>query len=170
LFIDPRRCLLIDGRSGSGKTELAAAIAVRFATVQTLHLDDIYPGWSGLAAASAALPAVLESGRWRSWDWSTGAPGPTFELDPTRPLVVEGVGAISRASLPYAQTAIWVQLGAPERRRRALGREPEFAAHWRDWAAQERAHIASEHPARLATFVVDGSDVLEAARCLEWSP
>jgi hypothetical protein len=170
LFIDPRRCVLIDGRSGSGKTELADAIVARLPAVQLLHLDDLYPGWSGLAAASAALPAVLESGRWRAWDWSTSVPGPEFELDPTRPLIIEGVGAITPSTVPFAQTAIWVELAAPQRRARALEREPEFASHWSDWAAQERAHIARNHPARLATLVVDGSDVLEVARCLEWSP
>jgi uridine kinase len=170
LFIDPRRCLLIDGRSGSGKTELALAIAARFPAVQVLHLDDLYPGWSGLAAASAALPAVLESGRWQSWDWSTNATGPSFSFNTTRPLIVEGVGAITRATAPYARVSIWVQLAAAERRERALSREPDFAAHWRDWAAQERAHIAREHPAQLATLVVDGRDVVEVARCLEWSP
>ncbi|QWT23874.1 hypothetical protein KPL76_14595 [Subtercola sp. PAMC28395] len=49
--------ILVDGRSGSGKTDfsnaLAEALTERWLSPVTLvHLDDIYPGWSGLEAAS----------------------------------------------------------------------------------------------------------------------
>ena len=40
----PGAILLIDGRSGSGKSELATAIAAATGS-QVVRLDDLYPGW-----------------------------------------------------------------------------------------------------------------------------
>ena len=140
---------LIDGRSGSGKTELAR----EFADAQVVHLDDVYPGWGGLDAASAAVPGILADHRWQRWDWASGRPGEWHELDPALPIVIEGVGAISRASVGLADRAIWLELDADTRWRRALEREPDFAQHWDDWAAQEEAFIARENPVALATEV-----------------
>ena len=45
--------IAIDGRSGAGKTTLAIELAARLRNhhkVSLFHLEDIYPGWNGLAA------------------------------------------------------------------------------------------------------------------------
>jgi hypothetical protein len=163
----PRR-ILIDGRSGSGKTELAQSIVDAWPGAQLVRLDDIYPGWDGLATASAAVPAILLEQRWLAWDWATGMPGGWHALDPSRPLVLEGVGALSRASRPLADAALWVELDAETRKRRALDRDGDaYAPFWDRWAAQEDAFIAREHPQLLADAIIDGSsapDALRAAR------
>lgn len=159
--------LLIDGRSGSGKSELATALAEHLGW-QLLRLDDVYPGWDGLDAASRALPQILTTGRWRRWDWVEGAPGAWGELDADGPLIVEGVGALSRASRPLAAAAIWVELDADTRKRRALKRDGAvYAPHWERWAAQEEAFIAREHPQRLADLVVSGRSASRALRTVQ---
>ena len=43
------RLVCVDGPAGSGKTTLAAGIAARTGA-PVLHMDDLYPGWSGLRA------------------------------------------------------------------------------------------------------------------------
>jgi hypothetical protein len=152
--------LLIDGRSGSGKTELAAAIISGHPEIQLVRLDDLYPGWEGLDAGSASIPSLLATHRWRAWDWAGDRPGEWHEVDPGRPLVVEGVGALSRASRPLASHALWVELDDASRKVRALARDGEaFAPHWDRWAEQEAALIARERPRLLADAEVDGSDV-----------
>ena len=83
-------------------------------------------------------------------------------LDLARPVIVEGVGALSRASRPLADHALWVELDAATRKRRALARESYFAQHWGAWAAQEDRFIAREDPRALADATVDGRSVAEA--------
>lgn len=154
----------MDGRSGSGKTELAAAIAAGWPAAQLVRLDDIYPGWDGLAAGSARVPEILRSSRWQEWDWTTLALGAWHVLDSDRPLIVEGVGAVSAASIPLADFSIWVDLDDAERKRRAIDRDGDvFAEHWDEWAAQEVRFIESEHPRDRVADIVSGTDTARAA-------
>ncbi len=121
-----------------------------------MRLDDIYPGWDGLDAASKAVPDILTQHRWRQWDWAAERPGPTHDLDPNRPIIVEGVGAISRASRPLADLAIWVELDDATRKVRALARDGEaYAPHWDRWASHELSYIARERPRDLADVIVE---------------
>lgn len=150
------RCL-IDGRSGSGKTELGRAIAVAWPEVQLVKLDDFYPGWDGLDAASAMVPQILSSLRWQEWDWAKSEAGRWHELDANRPIVIEGVGALSRASKPLADHTIWVELDDSTRKKRALERDGDaYAPHWERWARQELRFIAREKPKALADEIRDG--------------
>jgi hypothetical protein len=152
-----RWCCLVDGRSGSGKTELGRAIAGAWPEVQLVKLDDIYPGWNGLDAASALVPQILTTLRWQEWDWVENLPGQWHELDGDRPIVVEGVGALSRASQPLADHTIWVDLDDAARKNRALARDGEtYAPHWERWAQQELRFIARERPQALAAELRDG--------------
>jgi uridine kinase len=48
------RLIGLDGRSGSGKTWLADRLA-RPLDAPVIHLDDLYPGWDGLAQAADVL-------------------------------------------------------------------------------------------------------------------
>jgi len=157
------RITLIDGRSGSGKTTYATALAAR-TRAQLLSLDDVYPGWDGLEAGEAhvlqlVLHALAEgrAPRWQSWNWVDDRPGAWHELDPARDLIIEGCGAISPAARALAHHAIWVELADDaERRRRAIARDGEvFARNWTRWARQEDEHAALHAPRETADEVVE---------------
>lgn len=167
--------VLIDGGSGSGKTTLAAGLVADWAThrsgeaVQLIRLDDLYPGWDGLEAGSshvvenvlapraAGLPAA-----WRRWDWMTGAPAEWHRVAAAAAVVIEGSGALHRASRVLASLGVWVELDAVTRKRRAIARDgDDYARHWDRWAAQEARFAAREHPERLADLVVDGRSIAE---------
>jgi dephospho-CoA kinase len=158
--------LLIDGRSGSGKTELAAAIVATWDLAQVVHMDDLYPGWDGLERGSALVPEALRRGHFEPWDWHAGRRSGHRVLDLSRPVVVEGVGALSAASRELADFAIWVETDDATRRARALARDGEaFAPHWDRWAAQERSFFDREQSPALADAVVFGHNVgTDAAR------
>jgi uridine kinase len=156
-----RPVVLIDGRSGTGKTTLAAALAPRL-DAQLVHLDDVYPGWDGLDAASEhvvaevlAAPDRTGRPRWRRWDWGTDLPAEWHALDATRPLVVEGCGALSRAAAERATLRIWLEGDDEVRKRRAIERDgATFAREWDRWAAEEDAFLAREDPRSLADVVL----------------
>jgi len=155
--------LLIDGRSGSGKTELARAVVAGVPTAQLVRLDDLYPGWGGLEEGSRVVhDEILASDRprWRRWDWVLGRHAEWHELDSQRPLVIEGCGALSRDNRKLATFGIWVALDAETRKRRALDRDgASYEPHWDEWAAQEDAFLTRENPAAHADAVIDGVDV-----------
>ena len=151
--------LFVDGRSGSGKTTLAQQLAVEIQALsgslpQTLAMDDLYPGWDGLAEGSASLVRVLETLRYRPYDWEAGAFGSEQTLDPGRTLIVEGCGSITARAIQAASNGawggtyrVWVACPAPLRRARALVRDGAiFTPHWDAWAAQERDHFAAAQP------------------------
>lgn len=169
---DRSAVVLIDGRSGSGKTTLAGRIAAAFtagAGAAQLHLEDLYPGWDGLAAGSQAVAGALRDLEYRRYDWRTGAFAEQVRLDPSRPLVIEGCGAVTAENLraaaefvgsgggrsPRSVWSIWLECPAPLRRERALARDGDvFAPHWASWAAQEDARFAAEHPIALADRII----------------
>ncbi|MGV8895964.1 MAG: ATP-binding protein [Rhodoglobus sp.] len=159
----PATRVLIDGRSGSGKTELARALADGWPGSQLVKLDDLYPGWDGLDEGSRVVCSILTTLRWRAWDWSAGAPGAWHQLDASAPIIIEGVGAISRTSRPLVDVAVWVELDDATRKVRALERDGDaYAPYWDRWAAQEELFISRENPRRLSTLRVDGTDTIEA--------
>jgi len=150
--------LLIDGRSGSGKTELASAFAREFPHAELLRLDHVYPGWGGLEAGSAQVhEVILTQHRWRRWDWFVNELAEWRELDPTRPLIIEGCGAVSEANRSLAAYGIWMEFDDDWRKRRALDRDGEwFIPHWDEWAVQEEVFIARENPKAVADITVRG--------------
>lgn len=215
--------VVIDGRSGSGKTSLAGMMAQALRTggvrgLQVAHLDDWYPEWHGLAAGTAITERLLlgtdaaPTGRagpagpagpsdsaglsgsadpsgsvglsdpagpsgsagpppcpWQGrarllpeWDWVANRVRGQVALDPDRPLLVEGSGALTARVRDAADLCLWVEVDparvadeAAERRRRALDRDGDgFRPWWDMWAGQEVTHLALHHPRALADVVV----------------
>jgi len=152
------RVLAVDGRSGSGKTDLAAAVAHRLGA-PVVHLDDLYPGWDGLADGVVVLAgsvlAPLRAGReavYRRWDWAADAPGGPVRVPGGPTVVLEGVGAGAAGPVDLL---VWLEAGAAVRRRRGLDRDGEaFAPHWERWAAQEDALFARVPVAPHADLVL----------------
>ncbi len=170
--------LLIDGRSGSGKTHLAEHMMQTFAALrrpaQVLHVEALYPGWDGLAAGSLALAAALRTSSYRAYDWIAAAFGARERIEPRVPLVIEGCGAITAENLAAAENwaaaagaalprvrSVWLEVEAVTRKRRALARDGEvYAPHWDRWAAQEEELYAWHRPWELAdrTITISACD------------
>jgi uridine kinase len=160
--------VLIDGPSGAGKSTLASALVQhwpRQAAPQLVRLDDVYPGWEGLdAAAEQVVTRMLEplrgqgTGSWQRWDWATQSAGEWHPLTAQQGLVIEGCGALSRASAPLADVTVWVEADDSVRKRRALERDAGgFDAHWDMWQEQFDRFTAREHPRRRALLVLENS-------------
>lgn len=157
------RLVTLDGRSGAGKTRLAGELATALGGAPVLHLDDLYPGWDGLAAAPPraakwiAAPLVAgRAARWRGWDWAADASG-TWRETPWAPIVLlEGCGAGTAPLRPYTSTALWADAPARVRARRLRTRADwsEYAPHHTRWTAQEDALYAADGTPGHADVVV----------------
>lgn len=137
--------LLIDGPSGSGKTTLANQIGAALG-IRVVHLDDFYPGWGGLAeGARMVADDVLDpvAPGFRRWDWEQNKRAEWVPLVPGGDLVVEGVGAVTEASISKAKArgdvdTLRVTAADATRKARALKRDPGYAPWWDMWAEQEK--------------------------------
>jgi hypothetical protein len=160
----------IDGRSGSGKTDLATCLveAVRGTgrSCSLLRLDDLYPGWSGLAAGLEPLCSGVvrplrrgRDGLYTSWDWAESRPGPPRAVPAQDVVVVEGVGTLASACAADLDVRVWLEAPLAVRRERALDRDGDvLAPHWHEWAAQENALFAGgTPPADVVADTVSGT-------------
>ncbi|ANS78556.1 hypothetical protein SGUI_1160 [Serinicoccus hydrothermalis] len=155
----------VDGPSGSGKTVLARALA-RDLGAPLLHMDDLYPGWDGLAQASGLLAEQVleplsrgERAAYRRWDWHADgwAPEPVpVEVEPGGVLVVEGCGSSVGPAAEHAAVRVWVEAEDGLRMRRGIARDGEtFRPHWERWAAQEQQVFDADRPRERADLVID---------------
>lgn len=163
-----RRLILVDGRSGAGKTRWATAQRATAHGVQggvcVLSLDDVYPGWDGLDAGHRlvyqhGLVPWSEGrvGLVPTWDWLTMAPGQPLTVDPDCDLIVEGCGAISRLTMPLSTHSVWLEATAAVRKQRALARDGDtFSPHWVRWALQEDRFYHIHRSPELAREVISG--------------
>jgi uridine kinase len=161
----PTRLVCIDGPSGSGKTTLAARLAAALGHPPVLHMDDLYPGWDGLAASIPLLyeqvVAPLAAGRaaaYRRFDWHRGEFAERHHLGTPELLVVEGAGCGARVVAERAVLLVWIEAPRAERFRRGIARDGEtYRPHWERWARQEAALFAAEGTAGRADVRVDGA-------------
>jgi para-aminobenzoate synthetase len=171
--------IAIDGRSGAGKTTLAIELAARLREhhkVALFHLEDIYPGWNGLAAGiERYVSTVLEPLRrgqpaeWVSWDWNRHYDGATRTTLPAEIVLVEGVGAAAAAARPFLHAAVWAESPEQDRRRRALERDgASYEPYWDQWAAQEQEWLAADDvPANADVRVLNLADGTAPEHVLE---
>jgi energy-coupling factor transporter ATP-binding protein EcfA2 len=156
--------VMIDGRSGAGKTSLARILVSRWplaGRVQLVALDSLYPGWDGLDEGVAlAREQILVPhargmvGIWQRWDWEVGGPAEAHAIDPSLPLVIEGSGLLRPETSSLADVRVWMESPVSSRRHRALERDGEsYRPHWERWARQEQLHLRRDEPSRLASHV-----------------
>lgn len=152
----------IDGRSGAGKTAFAARLGAQL-QAPVFHVEDVYPGWSGLAATPPLLVdgllariAVGDIGAVARWDWARGRPSTPIRVVPGPLLILEGVGSGARVCRPFLSTLIWVDAPTSVRKQRALDRDGStFAPFWDMWAAQEDELFARDGIRAAADIAVN---------------
>lgn len=157
------RLVCIDGPAGSGKTTLAAQIAPLL-PAQVIHMDDLYPGWTGLEAGVERLHEWVlgplstgTPGRYRRYDWGLGTYAERHSVPLADFLIVEGCGAAASGVDAYAPFIVWVEADDDVRLARGLERDGAAAEPlWRQFMVDEREHFAANRTRERADVRVDG--------------
>lgn len=161
--------VLVDGRSGGGKSTFAERLAQLLGSA-LVHSDDIAWHHDPIHWADILIDSVIAP--WRRGDavhfrppgWiAQDRPG-AVEVLPNPVLIVEGVGAGRSGLAAGAEFVVWVQSDPAEARRRGLardvelGRTPEEAeAVWDEWMRAEEPFLANDQPWTRASLVVNGT-------------
>lgn len=153
--------ILIDGKSGVGKSTLAAVIASEL-NARLVHLDAVYPGWGGLERGrddvirDVILPLSRgEAGHMVTWEWATGSAGDSLAVEPADVVVVEGCGISTPESRALASTVLWVECDEASRQSRRTFRDgSQFDSEIAVWDEQVEKHIANNDPIATATVIV----------------
>jgi uridine kinase len=175
------RLVCVDGPAGSGKTTLAAALDRGFRDalrpvgapaerthVRTVHMDNVYEGWTGLTAGMVTVARQVVAplragrpGRYRRYDWHSGALAEERVVEPCDVLLVEGVGAGGTDHDGYDDAItclVWIDTPSDVRLARGIERDGEQQRdHWLAWRAQEDAMFARERTRERADVLVPGT-------------
>ena len=143
--------LALDGRCGSGKTTMAAALAEQFPDSIVLHTDDFYlppadrvPGWEQTPCANMDLArlrdevlAPARAGKpvlYRAYSCREGAYLPPRVLGPAPLVIVEGSYSHHPSLAPYYDIKVFLTCSAEEQMRRLRAREGKrylnFVQRW----------------------------------------
>lgn len=157
--------ILIDGRAGSGKSTLAEKIQNELfrqgeSMPRIIHMDDLYEGWTGLAAGAEYLQRFIlspsltkQTASWQEYNWEIGSRDRWREFSGGTPLIIEGCGALNQFTSSIAHLSIWLEVDEQTRRARWLERDGEvFNQYFDIWAAQELDFIAREKSPTLAGY------------------
>ena len=166
----PTPIILVDGRTGSGKTTFAAALQNRLfqkgeSAPRVIHMDDLYEGWDGLqAGVDYLIRQVLsplgrrEGANWQEYDWDAGErAGVWREFRGGTPLIIEGVGSLSRIAAEQADITIWLEAEQSVRQARIADRKAEGdgdGSWFAMWSAQEADFYAREKSSEIADLSI----------------
>jgi uridine kinase len=166
----PTPIILVDGRTGSGKTTFAAALQNRLfqkgeSAPRVIHMDDLYEGWDGLqAGVDYLIRQVLsplgrrEGASWQEYDWASGERSGTWrEFRGGTPLIIEGVGSLSRIAAEQADITVWLEADQAVRQARIADRKADGdgdGSWFAMWSAQEADFYAREKSSEIADFTI----------------
>ena len=169
--------LALDGRCGSGKTTMAAALAEQFPDSIVLHTDDFYlppadrvPGWEQtpcanmdfarlrdevLAPARAGKPVL-----YRAYSCREGAYLPVQQLAAQPLVILEGSYSHHPILAGFYDLKVFVTCSKEEQARRLQAREGERYENFvRRWIPLEEAYFAQCRIEALADLLWDTTNL-----------
>jgi uridine kinase len=160
----PVRVVAVDGPSAAGKSTFAAALGAALGTV-VVHMDDLFPGWDGLAAGVPLVTTQVleplargEAAAYRRWSWVRDRWAGTTAVPHTELLVLEGVGSSARPAGDYASVRVWVEARRDVRFERGIARDGEaYRPNWERWARQEDALFLADGTRARADVLLETS-------------
>ena len=169
--------LALDGRCGSGKTTMAAALAEQFPDSIVLHTDDFYlppadrvPGWEQTPCANMDLArlrdevlAPARAGKpvlYRAYSCREGAYLPVQQLAPQPLVILEGSYSHHPILAGFYDLKVFVTCSKEKQARRLQAREGERYENFvRRWIPLEEAYFAQCRIEALADLLWDPTNL-----------
>ena len=159
------KLVLIDGRSGAGKTTVAEGLN-RSVGGELVHTDDLLDGWDDQFTYWKRLVCnVFEpiadgrpGGYWR-YDWVQGKFVEWVAVKPAPVLIVEGVGAARAEGRALASLSVFIDAPRSLREARSLARDGEaMQAQLSRWRHREELHFGADATLWCADLVIPCTD------------
>jgi uridine kinase len=177
----------IDGRSGSGKSELAALVA-RALDVVVVPTDDFYAAhvsdaewqdrtpaervanvidWQRLRAEAIEPLVAGRTATWQPFDFDARRPDGTFPLatsrvtrEPAAVILLEGAYSSRPELTDLIELSVLVEVSPPERHRRLVERDGKaYTESWQQrWSAAEDYYFTAVRPPESFDLVVVNED------------
>ena len=160
--------ILVDGRSGSGKSTFAHKLA-HLRGANSVATDDVAWHLHPTEWVEEMLEGIIrpwakgEPVAYRPSGWVRMHRSGQIALPAGHDLIIEGVGAARSELAPFAHLIVWVHADRVEARRRGIardvaqGRDPEQAEQfWDEWMSFEEPFLEAEQPWTRADLVVEG--------------
>ncbi|MYH71985.1 MAG: uridine kinase [Acidimicrobiia bacterium] len=165
----------IDGPGASGKSTLAAGLAVALPNAVLVEGDDFYRPESDSSRSEIEIAGLFDLSRLESqvliphsqgrelqyqrYDWETGSVGDWATGANGAPLIVEGIYSTHQMLRDFYNLRIWVTAPRAVRLARGMVRDGEEArSKWVDfWMPAEDRYVAEQAPQDHAHLVLAGS-------------
>jgi uridine kinase len=153
------RLVTIDGPAGAGKTSLARLLQGCATEAITVHMDDLYAGWTGLntelfTRINQDLLGPLSNDRpaeMARWDWQEDRFAGSIQVEPNPIIILEGVGAGDASIRSWCTQQIWVELDVGIAAERGVARDLRAAGDqdraairegWATWLTHQDSYLA----------------------------
>lgn len=168
--------VLIDGPSGSGKTSLARALQkasitsrVEGVAVEFITMEDLYQGWTGLAAGNELLAdllqlraQIIQNGEkspgtvsLSPWDWHKNRRVGERVIDPFAVWVIEGCGSVADNTVGSSVQTFWVQKNFFKRLIGVRRRERVKILTWLRWECSFHSFQKKQDSKRHIQYQID---------------
>ncbi len=159
-----RTLICSDGPAGSGKTELAQALAQQLIECSVVHMDDLYEGWANPFDSklfdrirdSIVLPHLQQLPiTFAKWDWASDSWGPAQTLGSRQTLILEGVGACAAPVRQHADVTVFLDAKPEQALERAIARDGEqLRPYLLQWQIAQAEYFAHDQTALNCSLVI----------------
>jgi uridine kinase len=158
--------IAIDGPAGSGKTTLANQLSKDLANVETIHMDDLYHGWSDAfserltASVINQILAPISQGiefSYEIYDWKSNKFYKSKLVPKGKIYILDGVGSGQLQFRDYLSKIIWLNIADEVGLTRVLNRDgAEILSPMQEFQRAQKLHFASDLTENAADFHYEG--------------